>query len=456
MRYLFCATMAALFALLMITRDSPATSFAGGCSHTEIVEWAIASGGNGHYYQGVCTNGGATWDDAKNGAELLGGYLATLTSAQENDFVFDLIDDEALWYDTGDDWCPGPLIGALQSDGSEEPAGGWGWVSGEPFVYTNWDAGQPANDGFDENRAAFGTGGCVSLTTTNGWHDIADDDDHPSFVVEWDESPYACANTVIVEWPAAQGGNGHFYQGVCGSGTIEWDEARDAAEDMGGYLVTNTSQAENDFVTDLIDEPGFWNLASFACIVGPWIGGTQPPGADEPGGGWEWVTGEPFVYDNWVEGEPDDFDGDDAIVYWGGCPSDDRGFWADLVSSELGEVISYVVEWDQNPVTPTPTPGEERTWGDNNCSGPPPDPVDSLLALRFDAGLDTNTGDCPDMGQIVDVQNASPHPWGDVDCGGDVSPVDSLKLLRFDGGLPVDQEVGCPPMGEEVLISEGA
>jgi hypothetical protein len=140
---------------------------------------------------------------------------------------------------------------------------------------------------------------------------------------------------------------------------------------------------------------------------------------------------------------------------------------------------SGVINWNastnapppSDTATPTPTPtseptdsptptatsspgdGEEVTWGDNNCSDTPPDPVDSLLALRFDAGLDTNTGDCPDMGQVVDVQNASPHPWGDVDCGGDVSPIDSLKLLRFDGGLPVDQEDGCPPIGSVVLVS---
>jgi len=103
--------------------------------------------------------------------------------------------------------------------------------------------------------------------------------------------------------------------------------------------------------------------------------------------------------------------------------------------------------------TPTPEPGEARVWGDNNCSGGA-DPIDSLLTLRFDAGLSTNTGDCPDFGQVVDVQNASPHPWGDVDCGGDVTPVDSLKLLRFDAGLSVSQADDCPLIGSAVLIVE--
>ena len=92
-------------------------------------------------------------------------------------------------------------------------------------------------------------------------------------------------------------------------------------------------------------------------------------------------------------------------------------------------------------------------WGDNNCSQEA-NPVDSLLTLRHDAGLSANTGDCPEMGQVVDVQNASPHPWGDVDCGGEITPVDSLKLLRYDAGLGVTQAAGCPLIGAEVTIFE--
>ncbi|MEX1195413.1 MAG: choice-of-anchor L domain-containing protein [Dehalococcoidia bacterium] len=90
-------------------------------------------------------------------------------------------------------------------------------------------------------------------------------------------------------------------------------------------------------------------------------------------------------------------------------------------------------------------------WGDDNCSQSP-DPVDSLITLRFDAGLDTITNECPEMGDVVEVVNASPHPWGDVDCGGEVNPVDSLKLLRFDAGLNVVQEEGCPEIGSAVEI----
>ena len=97
--------------------------------------------------------------------------------------------------------------------------------------------------------------------------------------------------------------------------------------------------------------------------------------------------------------------------------------------------------------------GDERTWGDHNCSGSA-GPVDALLTLRFDAGLSTNVGDCPNFGQVVEVAFASPHPWGDVDCGGGITPVDALKLLRFDAALSVSQADGCPLIGSQVLVTE--
>ena len=69
------------------------------CTDSPIVQWAVADGGNDHFYQGVCActvcdgSDGITWTDAKAAAEVKSGYLATITSSAENDFAFGVIDD---------------------------------------------------------------------------------------------------------------------------------------------------------------------------------------------------------------------------------------------------------------------------------------------------------------------------------------------------------------------------
>ena len=105
-------------------------------------------------------------------------------------------------------------------------------------------------------------------------------------------------------------------------------------------------------------------------------------------------------------------------------------------------------------------------WGDVDCSEDiepitPPNPVDSLKALRFDGGLSVSqAADCPKIGLTVTVDGLL-LPWGDVDCGTfigaertplSVTPVDSLKLLRFDAGLSVSQAAGCPEIDSVVTV----
>lgn len=98
--------------------------------------------------------------------------------------------------------------------------------------------------------------------------------------------------------------------------------------------------------------------------------------------------------------------------------------------------------------------GTPRTFGDINCNMSA-DSVDALALQRDLAALPVNqTQPCPDIGDIVDIANASQHPWGDMDCDGDVDSVDSLKILRSVAALPVQQEPGCPAIGSAVEVSE--
>ena len=134
--------------------------------------WAVSAGGNGHTYRVVAASGPISWDAASALAAQAGGYLATITSAAENAFVFSLIDDSVYWTQTINGH--GPWIGGYQPAGSLEPDGGWTWVAppgalaAEPFAYSDWESGEPNNqtvvvDGltYDADRIAFfhlGTG----------------------------------------------------------------------------------------------------------------------------------------------------------------------------------------------------------------------------------------------------------------------------------------------------------
>jgi Lectin C-type domain len=100
--------------------------------------------------------------------------------------------------------------------------------------------------------------------------------------------------------------NGHCYEAVLALG-LSWEQARDSCIARGGHLVTITSAEENEFVFSLVSsDSAFWYLDAFGNGLGPWLGGYQPDGIEEPDSAWQWVTNEPFVYTNWETGQPGD------------------------------------------------------------------------------------------------------------------------------------------------------
>ena len=93
---------------------------------------------NGHsYYR---STGSMTWTSAKQACINMGGHLVTITSAAENNFVFN------TW--------PSGWIGFTD----EAVEGQWRWVTGESVTYTNWNGGEP-NNANNEDYAQFVSGG---------------------------------------------------------------------------------------------------------------------------------------------------------------------------------------------------------------------------------------------------------------------------------------------------------
>ena len=166
------ATISLVLVLAAVTCAAPAAP----------VQWTAGPGANLHWYElvypvyPVNLAGSIAWDDAKAGAEArswmqLPGYLATITSGAEGDFIQDNI---VIAPDS-------PWIGGYQPPGNPEPDGSWAWVTGEPWDYVNWSPGEPNNSAGDENS--------LQLSWDLGWNDANGDALLDCYVVEYVPEP---------------------------------------------------------------------------------------------------------------------------------------------------------------------------------------------------------------------------------------------------------------------------
>jgi probable HAF family extracellular repeat protein len=122
-------------------------------------QWKSSAGGNNHWYEIVKTPV-LTWRQARDYAIDHGGYLATITGSNENNFVKSLFDSGIA-----------PFIGGYKENNL------WRWVTGEPFNFTNWDAGEPNNFGGVEDRLQF-------LGASGKWNDTSKSFTN-AFIVEY-------------------------------------------------------------------------------------------------------------------------------------------------------------------------------------------------------------------------------------------------------------------------------
>jgi hypothetical protein len=227
--------IAARFALVSLALLNYRTTW------SQLAQWPVAQGGNGHFYEVVSAPAGITWNNANWGATNRGGYLATITSAEENAFVFGLASpDASVWYSGY-----GPWLGGIQPASSAEPAGGWKWITGEPFIYTNWAPAQP-NNNQNEDRVQFGG----QADRSSAWNDIGQNNTNftRGFVVEYDRHPNAVTLTVTrkdadevrLSWVSRPNV----------SYTIEWTEdLGDQWTFLTNLIGTGTTLTVDDFLT---------------------------------------------------------------------------------------------------------------------------------------------------------------------------------------------------------------
>lgn len=135
---------------------------------------------NGHSYKVIDDR--LSWSDAKKYCEDLGGHLATITSKEENDFIFNTIKNRSktiYW------------LGAEYNNKDKL----WHWITNEEWKYNNWSYGNPdhynhGSIGYEEYlgilRVDSGNSGRASQ-----WNDFVNMDafwgkDNVGFICEWE------------------------------------------------------------------------------------------------------------------------------------------------------------------------------------------------------------------------------------------------------------------------------
>jgi len=105
-------------------------------SIVNLTQWTEAEGGNGHWYAILPVI--LPWDWADSAAHTYArdgvqGYLATVTSMEENCFIVLEVIADIENTSAYDEYC----LGGVYRDGA------WSWLTGETFEYTHWAPNQP-------------------------------------------------------------------------------------------------------------------------------------------------------------------------------------------------------------------------------------------------------------------------------------------------------------------------
>lgn len=149
---------------------------------------AIAYSGNGHFYE--FKSGSFSWTTAKTNAAALTfyglhGYLATITSQAENDFIQQKTSADG-WIGASDDYSYiNAAIGSSTYANQAAAEGKWYWVTGPSGEigtqfsngntnpssvssrFMNWNTSEPNNSGSNENY-----GQIFSSASTGKWNDL--------------------------------------------------------------------------------------------------------------------------------------------------------------------------------------------------------------------------------------------------------------------------------------------
>jgi hypothetical protein len=208
---------------------------------------------NGHWYQAIRVAGGIGWDEARAAADRLSysgyrGHLATITSAAENQFIIGAIAPssyDGLWLGGYQDTSVADFL---------EPAGGWRWITGEAWGYTDWTPGEPNNNTVrgPENHLH------INFRTTS-WNDVTAAYPISGYLVEYEPAP--TPRSIVVQITP---------NSVTGGGATVGYVILPVPSGPGGTIVTLTSSQPSAAVTPVtVTVPAGVTASTFQVISFP-------------------------------------------------------------------------------------------------------------------------------------------------------------------------------------------
>lgn len=139
-------------------------------------------------------------------------------------------------------------------------------------------------------------------------------------------------NTSIINIPSTAQKFGDSYYQVYFDSSIGWHDAKAVCEDLGGHLATISNKEENDFIYSLVRNAGI------QC----WLGATD----EENEGIWEWVTGEPWLFNNARFDNCAGIQHYLVLNYNSNSTWDDQSEKAESNGGQYCKTGGYICEWD--------------------------------------------------------------------------------------------------------------
>ena len=224
------------------------------------VQWKIADGGNGHWYELIFPPISVSAEEHFVIAESMGGHTVTFASAAENDFCYKLSLNGLV----------GPIIGIRKQEGNNQGT----WITGEPYNYTNWGSGE-GNNSWERYAKIW-----INDNQTPQWQDT-DLTGYPMSIVEWDAD---CNGDGIVDIGQILDGiyddlDGNGVPDCCDTGNqcnlcAAADLSNDGQVNVQDILILIAFWGLCDACDADIDQDGSVNVVDLLVVIGNW--GTCP------------------------------------------------------------------------------------------------------------------------------------------------------------------------------------